>query len=87
MAIKKLQLSGLNSEQINEVKSQIFDRAYLPTLPELNKARNFIGIGRYWTSSIADKGEANIMLQINPDKVFKISDPTVSAKVVSFIRF
>ena len=87
MAIKKLQLSGLNSEQINEVKSQIFDRAYLPTLPELNKVRDIIGTGRYWTSSVADKGESNIMLQVNPDKVFKIIDPNVSAKVVSFIRF
>lgn len=87
MAVKKLQLNGLNSEQVNEVKSQIFERAYLPTLPELNKVRDIIGTGRYWTSSVADKGNANIMLQVNPDKVFKIADPNVSAKVVSFIRF
>lgn len=87
MAIKKLHLSGLDSTQINEVKSQIFERAYLPTLPELNKVRDIIGTGRYWTSSVADNGEANIMLQVNPDKVFKIADPNVTAKVVSFIRF
>lgn len=87
MAIRKLQLNGLNTEQINEVKSQIFERAYLPTLPELNKIMDIIGTGRYWTSSVADKGEANIMIQVNPDKVFKIADPNVKAKVVSFIRF
>lgn len=87
MSVKNLQLNGLNSEQINEVKAQILERAYLPTLPELNKVMDIIGTGRYWTSSVADNGEANIMLQVNPDKVFKIADPNVTAKVVSFIRF
>lgn len=87
LPMKNLKLSGLSNQQVNEVKEQISEHAYLPTLPELNKVMDIIGTGRYWTSSIADKGEANIMLQVNPDKVFKITDPNVQAKVVSFIRF
>mgnify|MGYP004567347567 FL=1 len=85
--MKKLNLTGLNDTQINEVKQEITEHAYLPTLPELNKVEDIIESGRYWTSSVADKGESNIMLQVNPDKVFKIADPNVKAKVVSFIRF
>lgn len=87
LPMKNLNLTGLSNAQVNEVKEQFAEHAYLPTLPELNKVMNIIGTGRYWTSSVADKGEANIMLQVNPDKVFKISDPNVQAKVVSFIRF
>lgn len=87
LPMKKLNLTGLNDTQINEVKQEITEHAYLPTLPELNKVEDIIGSGRYWTSSVADKGESNIMLQVNPDKVFKIADPNVKAKVVSFIRF
>lgn len=87
LPMKKLNLTGLNDSQMNEVKHEIVEHAYLPTLPELNKVEDIIGSGRYWTSSVTDKGEANIMLQVNPDKVFKIADPNVKAKVVSFIRF
>lgn len=87
LPMKKLNLTGLNDAQINEVKQEITEHAYLPTLPELNKVEDIIGSGRYWTSSVTDKGESNIMLQVNPDKVFKIADPNVKAKVVSFIRF
>lgn len=87
LLIKNLNLTGLSDSQVNEVKQEIVEHAYLPTLPELNKVEDIIGTGRYWTSSITDKGEANIMLQVNPDKVFKIADPNVKAKVVSFIRF
>lgn len=87
LPMKNLNLTGLSDSQVNEVKQEIVEHAYLPTLPELNKVEDIIGTGRYWTSSITDKGEANIMLQVNPDKVFKIADPNVKAKVVSFIRF
>ena len=87
LPMKKLNLTGLNDSQMNEVKQEIIEHAYLPTLPELNKVEDIIGTGRYWTSSVTDKGEANIMLQVNPDKIFKIADPNVKAKVVSFIKF
>jgi len=60
--MKKLNLTGLNDAQINEVKQEITEHAYLPTLPELNKVEDIIGSGRYWTSSVTDKGESNIML-------------------------
>lgn len=87
LPIKKLNLAGLNNSQMNEVKQEIVEHSYLPTLPELNKVEDIIGTGRYWTSSVTDHGNANIMLQVNPDKVFKIDDPNIKAKVVSFIKF
>ena len=87
LPMKNLKLAGLSDSQVNEVKQEIVEHAYLPTLPELNKVEDIIGTGRYWTSSVTDKGEANIMLQVNPDKVFKIADPNIKAKVVSFIKF
>lgn len=76
---------NINSRIVDYIKKYV----YLPTLPELGKAENFLDQGRYWTSSIADRGNANIMVIINPggDKIVRVDDTTETAKVVKFISF
>lgn len=85
-AIESKKLNGnINSRIIDYIRKYV----YLPTLPELGKAENFLDQGRYWTSSVADRGNANIMVIINPggDKIVKVDDTTETAKVVKFISF
>lgn len=85
-AIESKKLNGnINSRIVDYIRKYV----YLPTLPELGKAENFLDQGRYWTSSVADRGNANIMVIINPggDKIVKVDDTTETAKVVKFISF
>lgn len=82
-----LESTNLTNEQGFELIKQFQKRAYLPTLPELAKAINFLEPGKYWTSSIMDNGTKNIILQVQPDKVIITGKPTDKAKVVTFVKF
>ena len=77
----------LDKEQSLEMMKQLQKRAYLPTLPELAKAIEFLEPGKYWTSSIIDNGTKNIILQVQPDKVIITGNPSDKAKVVTFLKF
>ena len=79
--------TDMTNEQGLEMIKQFQKRAYLPTLPELAKAIEFLEPGRYWTSSIIDNGTKNIILQVQPDKVIITDNPRDKAKVVTFIKF
>ena len=80
-------VSGLSNEQSMAIAKQLQSRSYLPTLPELTKCIKYLAPGKYWTSSVANNGKANIILQVKPDRIIKTDNPQDTAKVVAFITF
>lgn len=80
-------ISGLSNEQSMAIAKQLQSRSYLPTLPELTKCIRHLAPGKYWTSSVANNGKANIILQVKPDRIIKTDNPQDTAKVVTFITF
>ena len=80
-------ISGLSNEQSMAIAKQLQSRSYLPTLPELTKCIKYLAPGKYWTSSVANNGKANIILQVKPDRIIKTDNPQDTAKVVAFITF
>ena len=80
-------ISGLSNEQSMAIAKQLQSRSYLPTLPELTKCIKYLAPGKYWTSSVANNGNANIILQVKPDRIIKTDNPQDTAKVVAFITF
>ena len=79
--------AGVDSELSLEIAKNINERSYLPTLPELVKCIKHLAPGKYWTSSIANNGTANIILQVKPDRIIKTDNPQDTAKVATFIAF
>ena len=79
--------AGVDSELSLEIAKNINERSYLPTLPELVKCIKHLGPGKYWTSSVANNGKANIILQVKPDRIIKTDNPQDTAKVATFIAF
>ena len=80
-------VSGLSNEQSMAIAKQLQSRSYLPTLPELTKCIKYLASGKYWTSSVANNGKANIILQVKPDRIIKTDNPQDTANVVAFITF
>ena len=80
-------VSGLSNVQSMAIAKQLQSRSYLPTLPELTKCIKYLAPGKYWTSSVANNGKANIILQVKPDRIIKTDNPQDTAKVVAFITF
>lgn len=80
-------ISGLSNDQSMAIAKQLQSRSYLPTLPELTKCIRHLAPGKYWTSSVANNGKANIILQVKPDRIIKTDNPQDTAKVVTFITF
>ena len=79
--------AGVDSELSLEIAKNINERSYLPTLPELVKCIKHLAPGKYWTSSVANNGKANIILQVKPDRIIKTDNPQDTAKVATFIAF
>ena len=79
--------TGVDSELSLEIAKNINERSYLPTLPELVKCIKHLAPGKYWTSSVANNGKANIILQVKPDRIIKTDNPQDTAKVATFIAF
>lgn len=79
--------TGVDSELSLEIAKNINERSYLPTLPELVKCIKHLAPGKYWTSSVANNGTANIILQVKPDRIIKTDNPQDTAKVATFIAF
>lgn len=79
--------AGVDSELSLEIAKNINERSYLPTLPELVKCIKHLAPGKYWTSSVANNGTANIILQVKPDRIIKTDNPQDTAKVATFIAF
>ena len=79
--------AGVDSELSLEIAKNINERSYLPTLPELVKCIKHLAPGKYWTSSVANNGKANIILQVKPDRIIKTDNPQDTAKVATFITF
>lgn len=80
-------ISGVSNEQSMAIAKQLQKRSYLPTLPELTKCIKHLAPGKYWTSSVANNGTANIILQVKPDRIIVTDNPQDKAKVVTFITF
>ena len=80
---------NINSDELQAISNYISDYAYLPTLPELVSAIDYLEPGLYWTSSVTDNGRSNIIYEINDagDKFIKGNNGNDEAKVVAFIKF
>lgn len=74
---------------LSNISDYISKNAYLPTLMELSYAFDELEPGRYWTSSVADQGNSNIIYEIgiDEDKFLKGDSPNDTANVVAFITF
>lgn len=77
-----------SSEQDQSIKEYLINNTYLPTLYELSKALDFLEDGKYWTSSVTDNGQVNIVYELNPngDKFIKGDNPSDVAKVAAFVK-
>lgn len=77
-----------SSEQVQSIAQYLKNNTYLPTLLELAEALEFLDDGKYWTSSVTNNGNSNIVYEINikGDRFLKANLPDDVANVAAFVK-